>query len=189
VKDEDRDELDADDLLGSLRESNEAGNEMRRKRGWSTMDLVGWQTPPHYDAATQNLEWGLLFHSAGGQVVNYDVRLLGRHGVMQVSLVASPEAMAAALPEFRQMLAGHVFNEGERYAEYRAGDKVAEYGLAALVTGGALAVAAKTGFLQKFWKLLVAGVVAAIAGLKKLFGPKGTARPSRGGGTGGAAAG
>ena len=35
--------------------------------------------------------------------------------------------------------------------------------------GGAGAVAYKLGFLQKFWKVLVAGAIAAVAGIGKLW--------------------
>ena len=56
------------------------------------------------------------------------------------------------------------------------GDKVAEYGLTALVVGGAAAVATKVGLFKYLWKLLLVGwklVVAALAGLgaalKRLF--------------------
>ena len=53
------------------------------------------------------------------------------------------------------------------YSDFRAGDKVAEYGLATLVAGGATAVAAKTGLLAKLWKLIAAGIAALIAFLKR----------------------
>ena len=36
VKDDEKGSLDADEILKSLREGNEAGNEMRRERGWGT---------------------------------------------------------------------------------------------------------------------------------------------------------
>ncbi len=47
---------------------------------------------------------------------------------------------------------------------------MAEYGLTALVAGGAGVVAAKTGLLAKFWKFIVAGVVAIGAFFKRIFG-------------------
>jgi uncharacterized membrane-anchored protein len=59
-------------------------------------------------------------------------------------------------------------------------DKVATYGLAALVAGGALAAAAKLGFLKILWigilaakKLIIVGVVAIVAFFKKLFKRRG----------------
>jgi uncharacterized membrane-anchored protein len=56
---------------------------------------------------------------------------------------------------------------------------VAKYGLAALIVGGVAAVAAKkglfsvlAGFLAVAWKFLVAGAVAAMAWLRRLFAKK-----------------
>jgi DNA-directed RNA polymerase beta' subunit len=42
--------------------------------------------------------------------------------------------------------------------------------LTALVAGGAGAIAAKTGLLAKAWKLILVGIAAVGAWLKKLFG-------------------
>ena len=88
---------------------------------------------------------------------------------MQATLVADPEEFSLILHDFRSLLAGYEFQTGHRYAEFREGDKIAEYGLTALVVGGAAAVAAKTGLLSKIWKFLVAGVLVLAAFFKKLF--------------------
>ena len=89
---------------------------------------------------------------------------------MSVALVAGQEGIAATTGDFNHLLTGFSYNAGQRYAEFRKGDKMAGYGLAALIGGGAAAAAVKTGFLQKAWKVILALIVAAIAGLKKLFG-------------------
>ena len=81
-------------------------------------------------------------------VVNYNTRLLGRRGVMTVSLVVDPNQVAATVPAFNDLLKSYSFNSGQGYAEFRAGDKIAKYGLTALVAGGAGAVAAKNRFAQ-----------------------------------------
>jgi len=170
VKDDEKDDLDAEAMLKSMRESNKLGNEERRKRGWPTLELEGWAHPPHYDPKTNNLEWALRYRSEGGPAVNYNTRILGRKGVMEVTLVVGLEELEGALPDFKKLLTGFSFTTGNRYAEFRSGDKIAQYGLAAMVTGGAAAVALKTGILQKFWKIIVIGVVAVAAGVKKFFG-------------------
>ncbi|HEX4147775.1 MAG TPA: DUF2167 domain-containing protein, partial [Pirellulales bacterium] len=154
----------------------ERSNEERRRRGWSTMEVLGWQAPPHYDAATHNVEWGIRGASNGQESVNYNIRVLGRGGVMAATLVADPGQIAAALPKAKELLAGFNYTAGNQYSEFRPGDHVAEIGLSALIAGGGLAVAAKTGllaklavFLAKGWKLLILAVVAIGAGIKKLF--------------------
>jgi uncharacterized membrane-anchored protein len=73
-------------------------------------------------------------------------------------------------------LGGFSYLPGQRYAEYKPGDKVAKYGLAALITGGAAAIAVKTGFwkvivsgLVAGWKFIVAGAVALWGAISRLF--------------------
>jgi uncharacterized membrane-anchored protein len=173
VKDDEKDKLDADDMIASIRSGTEAANEERKRRGWSTMNIVGWHTPPFYDTRTNNLTWGITGASDGGQVVNYSVRLLGRRGVMNVDLVLAPEEVDAVVPAFEEVLGGFTFKPGSRYAEFVQGDKVAAYGLTALVAGGAGAALAKSGLLGKLWKAIVLGVLALVGAIKKLFGGRG----------------
>ncbi len=170
VPDDEKDNLDADAMLEAMRRGNEAGNKERRKRGWATLDLIGWEVKPQYDAETNNLEWAVRAESNGDPVLNYNTRILGRHGVMEANLVVDPADLAATLPKFRSLLAGYTFSPGQKYAEYRQGDKIAKLGLTALVTGGAAAVALKTGLFKKFWKLIVLGFMAIGGFFKKLFG-------------------
>jgi uncharacterized membrane-anchored protein len=171
VKDDEKDELDADAILSSMRENNAEGNKERKKRGWETIDLAGWVREPHYDPRTNNLTWSLMVTTPGGDsTVNHSVRLLGRRGVMEVDLVIGPDGLTAAVPQFDAMLAGYSFNSGSRYSEWQQGDKIAEYGLTALVAGGAGAALAKSGLLGKLWKVILAAVAAAAAGLKRFFG-------------------
>jgi len=89
---------------------------------------------------------------------------------MSVNLVADPEELEAAAPACTKLLAGFSFNRGNTYAEFRKGDKIAKYGLTALITGGAAAVAIKSGLLPKLLKGLAALGIAGLAVLKKVFG-------------------
>lgn len=173
VKDDERDSLDADALLATLRESNERGNEMRRKRGWSTIELEGWQKKPFYDEKTHDLTWALLIGDEGHKAdatVNWSARRLGRKGVMRVQLVVDQPSLEATLPKFEAIMSGFDYSGGERYAEFKSGDKIAEYGLAALVAGGGLAVAAKTGLLAKLWKPIALGLVAIASFFRRAWG-------------------
>jgi uncharacterized membrane-anchored protein len=170
VKDEEKDSLDADGMIKSIRQGTEAANEERKRRGWSTMRIVGWHTPPFYDTRTNNLTWAITAAADDGQTVNYSVRLLGRRGVMNVDLVLSPEEVEAVVPAFEKVMAGFSFKPGSRYAEFVQGDKVAAYGLTALVAGGAGAALAKSGLLGKLWKGIVVAVLALIGAIKKFFG-------------------
>ena len=57
VKDDEKESLDADAILASLKEGNEHGNRERKERGWGAIYLDGWQRAPHYDEKTRNLTW------------------------------------------------------------------------------------------------------------------------------------
>lgn len=178
VDDSDRDELDADELMSTMKENEKYANEERERRGFGTLTLTGWAVPPHYDTETNNLEWAIEgVTSEGGTFVNYNTRLLGRGGVMTVTLLASPEDLQQILPSYKALLKGYTYRSGHRYSEFTSGDKVAAYGLAGLIVGGAAAGAAKLGlfavlgkFLAKAGKLIVVAVVGLFAGLKRLLG-------------------
>jgi uncharacterized membrane-anchored protein len=169
VKDDE--ELDADKMLKSMQEDQESANETLKSKGLSELEITGWQVKPHYDPATHNLEWAPLVQNIATkkQSVNYNVKLLGRRGVMTVTLLVPPEKLDVALPWFRDVMKGYSFVKGEDYSSWIKGDKVAEYGLAALVVGGGVAAAAKSGILAKLLKPILVGLAALGAGIKKLF--------------------
>lgn len=169
VPDEEKDKLDASAILKSVREGTAEANKERRKRGWDEMEIVGWAREPFYDPSTNNLTWAIRGRSPTGENVNYSVRLLGREGYMSADLVLAPEELSTAIGPFDRLLSGYSYVEGKRYAEYRKGDKLAAYGLTALVAGGAGAIAAKTGLLAKFWKLIVVAVLAGAAAFRRFF--------------------
>lgn len=169
VDDSDRSKIDADGLMKSMKKGNEQGNAERRKRGWNELKLTGWHQPPFYDPATNNLTWATRLDSSGNPVINHSVRLLGRTGTMSVALVADPTGIDAATAEFNDVLRGYTYNDGQRYAQFVSGDKLAGYGLTALIAGGAGAAAMKSGLLQKMWKGIVLLVVAIGAALKKML--------------------
>jgi uncharacterized membrane-anchored protein len=182
VRDDEKDEIDAAAILEGIREGTEEANKERKKRGMSGLHVVGWQEQPYYDTATHNLSWAILAKDEdGSEVVNFNVRLLGRRGYMSATLVDDPTKIAGARPQLDGILGAFSYKSGSKYAEFRSGDKVAEYGLMALVAGGAGAAAAKTGLLAALAKvlakagkavvLLVVGAFAAVGKLlKAVFG-------------------
>lgn len=174
VRDDEGKKLDADKILGVLRKGTEASNKERRSRGWSTLTINGWVRQPFYDSATHNLTWSMKATSEGVAVINHSVRLLGRGGVLQANLVIGPEQIETAVPAFDAVIAETSFLAGQTYAEWREGDKIAAYGLTALVAGGA---AAKFGLFGKLWKLIVAGVAGLVAWVRSLFGKKKQPQP------------
>jgi uncharacterized membrane-anchored protein len=183
VKDDEAATINYDDMLKKMQQSaKDIGPELEKK-GYSSYEIVGWAAPPHYDKATHKLYWAkdLKFSDATGDTLNYDIRILGRHGVLVLGAISGMDefpAIDAKVPEILSMVD---FQAGNTYADFDPKiDKVAEYGLGALIAGGALAGAAKLGLFAAFFKWIVVAalalkkalivvVVAVVAGVKKLW--------------------
>jgi uncharacterized membrane-anchored protein len=179
IKDDDAKEWNADDLLKSYKEGTEAANEERAKMGVPAMEILGWAQTPQYDVATHRLAWAMSSREKGApataeQGVNYNTYVLGREGYFTMNLVTDLKSLEAHKPAAQTMLAALNFDDGKRYADFNPStDKVAEYGLAALVVGGAakkLGLLATLGlFLAKFWKVALIGLAFLGGPLLKLF--------------------
>ena len=175
VKDDEK--IDADKLLAILKEGNEAGAQERKKRGLPSLVLDGWQLPPQYDADNKRLEWATVLHSDGGEkVVNYSTKLLARRGYTTAVLVSDPANFTSDVAEFKAALKTVQYVPGESYAEFKQGDKIAAYGLGALIVGGAAALATKKGFwavlaglFGAFGKLILGAAVAILAAIGAIF--------------------
>lgn len=175
VKDDEKDKIDKDALLKGISEGTEEANKARKAKGIPGLHVTGWYEEPHYDSATHNLVWALRAKDdAGGEVVNYNMRILGRDGYMSVTLVDEPAKLAASKPVADRVIQSFAYRTGKQYAEFRSGDKIAQYGLAALIAGGAGAAALKLGLFASLWKVIAKGgkaivllIVAGIAGLRK----------------------
>ncbi len=179
VKDGDAGKINYDDLLKQMQKGIEERNKTRQEHGYPAITLVGWAAPPHYDAATHKLYWAkqLNFEGERQDTLNYCIRMLGRKGVLELNAVAGIGQLAEIDRQTPQILGMVDFKEGSRYADFDPKvDKVAKYGLATLVAGGALAAAAKLGLLKGLWifilaakKFIIIGVIAAVAFVKKFF--------------------
>ncbi|MEL6195608.1 MAG: DUF2167 domain-containing protein [Myxococcota bacterium] len=170
VKDDEKDELDADELLSSFKEGTKAGNKNRRERGWEEIEITGWEQAPRYDDETKNLVWAIKGQGLGpdgAPFVNYNVRLLGRRGYTSATVLCAPEDLNVAIKEAEELLTGFRYTTGNTYAEYQEGDKLAEYGLMGLMVGGGAVLAFP--LLRKLWFVIVAAVVGVGQFFRKLF--------------------
>jgi uncharacterized membrane-anchored protein len=177
VKDDDAGKINYDDLLKDMKKGVKEASAEREKQGYPAVELVGWAAPPRYDAATHKLYWAkeLKFGHGEDDTLNYNIRMLGRHGVLVLNAVAPMSRLAEIEKEAPNILSMVNFNDGNRYADFDPKvDKVATYGIAALVAGG---IAAKLGLFKLLWvgilalkKFVIIGVVAVVAWVKKLLG-------------------
>jgi uncharacterized membrane-anchored protein len=178
IKDDDAKDWDADELLQNLKDGTEAGNEHRRELGVGEIQVTRWVERPAYDAQTHRLVWSAEAREKGGQdtdpTVNYNTYVLGREGYVSLNLITNSSTVEADKPAAHELLAAVNFNEGKRYGDFNSStDKVAAYGLAALVGGLAIKklglLGALLAFGAKFAKLIVVGVAAAGGAVAKFF--------------------
>ena len=179
VKDDDASKINYTDLLKTMQADAQKANSEREKQGYPTIEVVGWAAPPRYDVQAKKLYWAkeLKFGGEPENELNYNIRILGRRGVLVLNAVASMSQLAEIEQVTPSILSAVDFKEGHRYVDFNPStDKVATYGLAALVAGGVLA---KAGFFKLLVPALLAGkkfvligIAAVFAFFKKLFGRK-----------------
>lgn len=183
IKDDDARNWNVSELLDSLREGTEASNEERKKRGFAELTVDGWVEAPKYDSNNQRLVWSVVAkHKGAGAdedpTVNYNTYALGRDGYITLDLITQKDRVPMDKSAVLALLDNLHYVDGKRYADFDASsDKVAEYGLAALVAGvaakklGLFAVIA--AFLAKFAKVGILAAAALGGGLwKRLRGKK-----------------
>lgn len=161
VSDEDAADIDYDEMLASLKEETEENNAWRTENGYESVQLIGWAAAPHYDAEGKKLHWAKeLKFGESDEVLNYNIRVLGRKGVLVLNFIAGMHQLPEIEQHLPMVLAMTEFNQGSRYADFDPElDEVAAYGIGALIAGK---LAAKAGLfatalllLKKFWFLPV----------------------------------
>lgn len=135
VDDSDRGNLNADALMRSIRERIADGRRNRRRPDADRRVSIRWQQPPRYDLTSHRLTWALNLDLSSGSSINHETRLLGRHGVMEATLICDPASYADAVPQVRRLLGGFTFVDGKRYGQWRPGDPATAFGLVGLIAG------------------------------------------------------
>ena len=173
VKDDDAAKIDYNKLLKEMQDGTKQGNETRVAQGYPKIELLGWATTPRYDAAAKKLYWAkrLQIEGASEQTLNYNIRVLGRRGYLELNAIAGMSQLATVENAAPKILTLVEFKQGERYADFNEStDKVAAYGIAGLIAGG---IAAKAGLFKGIWLALLAAkklLVVAAVGIFAFFG-------------------
>lgn len=172
VKDDDAANTDFDALLRDMQADARESSKQRISQGYESVALIGWAEPPHYDATERKLYWAkeLQFGSSEKRTLNYNIRVLGREGVLNMNIVGGMEHLDMIRSDAPAVMAMTSFTDGNRYTDFRPGvDKVAAVGIGGLIAGKVLA---KTGAfavvllaLKKFWFVLFLPLIW----LKRLF--------------------
>lgn len=179
VKDSDASKINYDDLLKQMQQAVRDNNKKRTDQGYPAIQLVGWAAPPRYDVDAHKLYWAKEINFAGEpeNTLNYEIRILGRRGVLDLEAIAGMHQLPEIQNRTPDILGMVDFNQGNRYTDFDPKvDKVAKYGIAALVAGGVVGVAAKLGLFKLIWvfvlaakKFIILGIAAIAAFFKKIF--------------------
>lgn len=183
VKDSDADEIDYAQLLADMQADANASNAAREAEGYERVELIGWASEPYYDAQAHVLHWAkdIRFGSSEAHTLNYNIRILGRKGVLVINAIADMGQLAEVKGHVPAIQAAVQFNEGYRYDDFDPKlDEVAAVTIGGLVAGKVLAKAGFFALLAKFWKLIAAGAVVAAGAIYRLIRRKPAAPPEAG---------
>ena len=174
VKDDDADDIDYDDLLKQLQEEEVAENKQREDMGYEPVYTVGWAAQPFYDKERKILHWAkeLQFgDSAESNTLNYNVRVLGRKGVLILNAVGGMSQLGLVQQHIPDVLGIVKFNEGYKYEQFDSKvDDVAAWTIGGLVAGKVLAKVGLFAIIAKFGKVIVLALLAAGGAIWKFFG-------------------
>lgn len=179
IPDADAGKWNMDAMLAAIRSGTEQTNRERRAQQVQEIEILGWLEQPHYDPRQHRLSWGIAVRNQGdaaaqSQALNYNTYLLGRDGYFSLNLVTGLQELDRNRPHADALVAGVQFVDGKRYGDFNAAtDKVAPFGLTALVGGNAAApkqenakstaAVSKESFFARYGKLLLAIAIALIA--------------------------
>ena len=176
IDDGDIDDIDFDNFLVWMQNELVLENEDRIRMGYEPYQLAGWADAPDYDSERHQLSWGMELHFGDEEetvsTLNYNVRVLGREGVLVLNAVSGMEQLDMVKENMAVVLQNTSFMEGYRYSDFNPSvDRMAAYGIGTLVAGK---MVAKTGvlsmllaFLEQGWKFLLVIAGAAFILLRK----------------------
>jgi uncharacterized membrane-anchored protein len=179
IKDDDAKDIKYDELLKNMQDETNENNKLRIKEGYPSIALLGWASAPFYDAKSKKLHWAkrLKFDSEETETLNYNIRILGRKGVLVLNAIGDMSDLSKIKTEINPILASIEFTKGNRYEDFDESiDKLAAYGIGGLITGGILAktgLFAKIGLIiAKFAKVIFIGIAGAGGAIYKWFTSK-----------------
>jgi uncharacterized membrane-anchored protein len=157
VKDDDADDIDYKELLEELQTETAEENEQRTKEGYEPISIIGWATTPFYDKDKKILHWAkeIKFGESEENTLNYNVRVLGRKGVLVLNAVASMSALEDVKANIDPVLTAFTYSEGNQYDDFNPEvDEVAAWTIGGLVAGKVLAKAGILALVLKNIKLI-----------------------------------
>jgi uncharacterized membrane-anchored protein len=182
IKDDEAKDWKTDEMLQSMKDNAVQVNEERVKRHLPEVEVAGWVQTPMYYNDNHEVIWSVATKAKGvsdeqGQGVNYNTLVLGRHGYISMNLITALSSVESLKPTSKILIDQLHFVEGKRYSDVNFDtDKIAEYGLAALITGVAAKklglIALITVFLAKFAKVIALSLFGGTLWYKKWMSKK-----------------
>jgi uncharacterized membrane-anchored protein len=138
VDDRDKNEIHANELLESYKQSPEGQHEKASAENQSS--VLRWDVEPVYEESKHQLRYSLGLRDPLLQngIVNYKVNFLTREGYISVILVTPSYYFEESRKQFEEMVLQNVkVNKSHTYEEFNASfDKKSELGLIHLIPGG-----------------------------------------------------
>lgn len=176
VKDDDADDIDYEELLTEMQKDSEEENKEREKNGYDPVRMIGWAAPPFYDKEKKILHWAkeIQFGKDPLHTLNYNVRILGRKGVLVLNAIASMPDLPLVKKDIHHVLNIVKFKDGFQYKDFDPSvDEVAAWTIGGLVAGKVLAKVGFFAIIAKFGKVIGIGAIAAVSAFwKKIRGRK-----------------
>jgi len=172
INDDDAQDLDYSNLLKEMQQDARNANPVRTQEGYPTVELVGWASPPFYDAKQHKLHWAkeLKFQETESNTLNYNIRILGRKGYLVLNVIGDMNVLPAVKKNINPVLAAVDFTKGNRYSDFNPDiDQVAAYGVGGLIAGKVLAKVGFFALILKFWKVIIGVGMGAYYYIRKKF--------------------
>ncbi|MFD3002420.1 DUF2167 domain-containing protein [Pontibacter toksunensis] len=181
VKDDDANDIDYADLLKTMQEETLEENTARTAEGYDPIQLIGWASTPYYDNENKILHWAkeIRFGEADENTLNYNVRVLGRKGVLVLNAIAGMNNLPEVQKSIATVTSNVAFENGHSYFDFDPKvDEVAAWTIGGLVAGKMLAKVGFFALLLKFWKVIALFVVAGGSAVMKFLKRRKEAAPA-----------
>lgn len=172
VKDDDADDIDYEELLEEMKTDAKTENEARAEAGYDPIEIVGWASKPFYDVDKKVLHWAkeIKFGDSEFNTLNYNVRILGRKGVLVLNAVSSMAELGEVQQNITPVLSSFTYADGTKYEDFNPDlDEVAAWTIGGLVAGKVLAKVGILALLLKYIKVVVIAIGAIGTGIWKWY--------------------
>lgn len=169
VSDKDAESIDFDDLLKDMQEEVKEDN--KANANGEVWELLGWGWQPSYDKQKKVIAWSKHFRINGDhEVINYDVRVLGKAGYVVITAVSSPEKKSELIADNASIVNSVAYDSGYKYSDFNPDtDHVAEWTIGGLIAGKVLAKAGFWAVLAKFSKLIIVAIIGFFIAMKNVI--------------------